>query len=75
MIGARPQPLQSIVAAIQWLAMLAGIALHFSSTRASDIAEGATFRPRLAAALGVCLFLCLTLMNSTVITGFIYRQF
>jgi D-alanyl-lipoteichoic acid acyltransferase DltB (MBOAT superfamily) len=55
--------------------LLAGISLLFYPATAAQIAEQARLRPRLAAALAFCLFLCVIMMNSKPVTGFIYRQF
>lgn len=55
--------------------LLAGFALLFYPSTAGQIAARAPLRPRLAAALAACLFLCFILMNSKPVTGFIYRQF
>ncbi|HTA31597.1 MAG TPA: MBOAT family O-acyltransferase [Candidatus Cybelea sp.] len=57
------------------LSILAGICILFYPATASQIATQTRLRPRLAAALAFCLFLCLISMNSKPITGFIYRQF
>ncbi|HYA18253.1 MAG TPA: MBOAT family O-acyltransferase [Bryobacteraceae bacterium] len=63
-----PQPTRTI-------SMIAGIALLFYPANASGIAEKSVLRPRLAAALAFCLFVCVVLMNSKPVEGFIYRQF
>jgi alginate O-acetyltransferase complex protein AlgI len=52
-----------------------GVVLLFWPATASQFANQINLRPRLAFALALCLFLCLMSMNSTPVTGFIYRQF
>jgi D-alanyl-lipoteichoic acid acyltransferase DltB (MBOAT superfamily) len=59
------------------LAVLIGVGLLFYPATASRLAARLPKRPklRLAAALAICLFVCLLYMNSRPTTEFIYRQF
>jgi D-alanyl-lipoteichoic acid acyltransferase DltB (MBOAT superfamily) len=57
------------------LSILVGVGLLFYPANASQFAAQMRLRPRLAAALAICLFTCLIFMNSKPTTEFIYRQF
>lgn len=57
------------------VSLLAGMAILLFARTASEISAQAQLRPRLAAALAFCFFLCLVLMNTKPVSGFIYRQF